>query len=61
MIEFWNENKKIKNKYRWNYCHHMHMLLLLGDNHRIPLLHIAKRFIYITEIKNVLMSLRLDI
>ena len=51
IIEVWNENKKIKNKYRWNYCHHMPMLPLLGDNHRLPLLHIAKSFIWINETK----------
>ena len=47
MIAVGNENKKIKNKDRWSYCHHMLMLALLGSNHRLPLLHIAKRFIWI--------------
>ena len=39
MIAVGNNNKKIKNKDRWNYCHHMTMLTLLGDNHYLPLLH----------------------
>ena len=45
MIEIGNKNKKIKNKDKWNYCHHMPILPLLGDNHRLPLLHMDKRFI----------------
>ena len=36
-----NEDKKIKNKGRWNYFHHMPMLSLLGANHRLPLFHMA--------------------
>ena len=55
------ENKKTRNKDRWNYCHHMPMLSLLGANHRLTLFHMAKRFIWINETKNVLMSLQLDI
>ena len=49
MTEVGNENKKIKSKDRWNYCHHMTMLLLLGDNNRLPLLHMDKRFIWLEE------------
>ena len=41
MIEVGNEDKKNKNKYRWNYCHHMHMLSLLGANNCLPLFHMA--------------------
>ena len=37
MISVGNENKTIKNKDRWNYFHHMPILPLLGDNHRLPL------------------------
>ena len=37
MIAVRNENKKSKNKDRWNYCHHMPILPLLGTNHRLPL------------------------
>ena len=29
----------------------MHILLLLGDNHVLPLLHMAKSFIWIEETK----------
>ena len=49
MIEVGNENKKIKNKDRWNYCHHMPMLPLLGANHCLPLLHMSKCFIWLNE------------
>ena len=61
MISVGNENKTIKNKDRWNYFHHMPILPLLGDNHCLPLWHMAKRFIWLEETKNILMSLRLDI
>ena len=47
MIAVGNKNKNIKNKYRWNYCHHMPILPLLRANHLLPLLHKAKRFIWI--------------
>ena len=50
MTEVGNKNK-IKNKYRWNYCHHIPMLSLLGANHRLPLFHMAKRCILINEKK----------
>ena len=49
MIEFGNQNIKIKNKYKWNYCHHMPMLPLLGANHRLPVLNMAKLFIWIED------------
>ena len=45
MIELGTRTKKIKNKDRWNYYHHMPMLLLLGGNHLLPLLHMSKKFI----------------
>ena len=38
-------------KYRWNYCHLLPMLSLLGANHRLPLFHMGKRFIWINETK----------
>ena len=44
-IEVGDENEKIKNKDRWNYFHRMPILPLLGANHRLPLLHMTKRFI----------------
>ena len=44
------KNKKIKNKEDiWNYCHHVPMLPLLGDNHRLPLFHMAKKTIWLEE------------
>ena len=49
IIEVGNGNGKNKNKSRWNYCHHMPILSLLGANHRLTLLHMAKRFIWIGE------------
>ena len=51
MIEIGNENEKNKYNDKWNYCHHMPILPLLGDNHRLPLLHMNKRFIYLEETK----------
>ena len=45
MISVGNRNKKNKNKDRWNYCHHMPMLQLLGANNRLPLFHMAEHFI----------------
>ena len=47
MIEIGNEKVKIKNKYKWNYYHHMPILPLLGANHHLPLLYMDKRFICI--------------
>ena len=46
MIEIGNKNEKLKNKYRWNYCHNFTILPLLGANHRLPLLYMAKSFLY---------------
>ena len=54
MIAVGKENKKIKNKDRWNCCHHMPMLPLLGDNHPLSLLHMARRFIWINETKKLI-------
>ena len=51
MIAVRNENKQNKNKDRWNYCHRMHILSLLGGNHRLPFFRMAKRFIWINETK----------
>ena len=61
IIAVGNKNKKIKNKYRYNYFNHMLMLSLLGSNQNQPLFHMAKRFIWINETKNVLTSFQLDI
>ena len=49
MIEIGENNGKIKNKDRWNYCHRMPMFPLLGANHLLPLLHMDKRFICLEE------------
>ena len=51
MIAVGNENKTIKVRNRCNYCHNMPILLLLGANHRLPLLHMDKRFIWLNETK----------
>ena len=51
MIAVGNENKKIKNKDIWNYCHRMPMLSLFGANHRLPLFHMAKHHIWLNETK----------
>ena len=61
MIKVGNENKKIKNKDRWNHFNHIPMQSLLGGNHRLPLFHMAKSFIWIEEEKNVLTIFLLDI
>ena len=49
MIEAVNKNEKIKNKDRWKYCHNFPILPVLGVNHSLPLLHIAKSYIWINE------------
>ena len=51
MIEIGKENEKIKNKGKWYYCHHMRIFPFWGDNHRLPLLHMDKQFIWIEETK----------
>ena len=51
MISFGNDDKNNNNKDRWNYCHHMTVLSLLGANYRLPLFHMAKLFIWLTETK----------
>ena len=61
MIAVGNENKKINNKDRCSYCYHCTMLSLLGVNHRLPLFHMDKPFIWLNEAKNILMNLQLDV
>ena len=51
MIEVGNENKKIYKKDRWDHCNHILMQSLLGNNHRLPLFHISKSFIWLEESK----------
>ena len=48
MIKIVNNSKKMK-IYNWKYCHHFPILPLLGDNHRLLLLHKDKRFIWLEE------------
>ena len=60
MIEVGNEKNNNNNKDRWNYCHRMPMLSLLGWNHRLPIFHLDKTIFGLMK-KNILMSLRLDI
>ena len=43
--------KKIKNKDRFNHCNNITMQSLLGTNHRLPLSHMAKSYIWL-ELKN---------
>ena len=45
------ENKKNIVKDKWNYCHRIPMLSLLGANHRLPIFHMVKHFIWINETK----------
>ena len=42
-----------KYKDKWNYCHHIYMLSLLGENHRLLLFHMDKRFIWNNETKKL--------
>ena len=51
MIDIGNKNEKIRNKDKWNYYHHFPILPLMGDNHRLTLLNMAKSFICIEETK----------
>ena len=43
--------KKIQNQDKWNYYNHMPMQSLLGAYHRLPLLHMAKSYIWLEETK----------
>ena len=61
MIAVGKEKEKIRNKDRWNYCHHMPMLSFLGVNHSLLLLHMTKRLFFLKKHMNLLMILRLDI
>ena len=50
IITVGNKNQK-KFKDRWNYCNNIPMLSLFGANHRLPLFHMAKHFIWLNETK----------
>ena len=47
LIEIGKENENFKNRDKWNYFHHMPILLLFGASHCLPLLYMSKRFICI--------------
>ena len=49
MIEIGNMNEKNQNKDRWNYCQNFPILTLLGGNHCLPILHMAKDILYLHE------------
>ena len=55
------ENKKIQTQDKWCQLSFMGVQSLLGTNHRLPLSHMAKSYIWIEEEINVLMSSLLDI
>ena len=46
----WEQERKNQKQDRWDYFHLMPMLPLLGTNHHLWLLHMAKDFIWIEEI-----------
>ena len=43
------ENKTIENKYKWNQFYILYMQYLLGNNHHMPLSHMAKSYIWLEE------------
>ena len=49
MIEIGNKNEKNENKDRWNYCQHFPIFPLLGANHRLPILHMAKNILWVHD------------
>ena len=56
IIEVGNDNEKMKNKDTWNYCHHMPIFKLLGANNRLPLINMARIFIWIEETEELINS-----
>ena len=44
-------NQKERKKRQWNHFNHMPMQSLMGDYHRLPLLYMAKSYIWIEETK----------
>ena len=58
-IEVGNE-KNIKNKDIWDYCNHMPMLSLLGENHRLPLFNMDKRFTWLNETKRLINEFKIE-
>ena len=55
------KNKTIGTKDKWNQLNLIDIQSLLGTNHRLPLSHMAKSYIWLEEKINVLMSYLLDI
>ena len=51
ILEVGCQNKKNQTQDKWNHLNHMHMQSLLGTNHRLPLSHMAKSYIWIEETK----------
>ena len=43
------ENKTIQTKDKWNQLNFMDIQSLLGSNHRLPLSHMAKSYIWLEE------------
>ena len=43
------QNKTIQSRYKWNHLNLMHIQSVLGNNHHIPLSHMAKRYIWLEE------------
>ena len=40
---------KINNQDKWNYCNNFPLLLVLGVNHRLTLLHVSNKIIYFND------------
>ena len=49
ILEVGHENKKIETKGKWNKLNLIDIQSLLGNNHCLPLSHMAKRFICLEE------------
>ena len=60
MIEVINENKKLK-QIQMELLSPYAYVIIVGVNNRLSLFHMAIRFIWLNETKNVLMRLKLDI
>ena len=61
MTKFEKENKEIRRKDKWEYCDVILLLLMLGVNHRLPLLHMSIFLFLLVQQKNVLINLQLEI
>ena len=54
-------NKTVETKHKWNKIHLLSMESVLGDNCRIPLIHMSKRKIILKKQMNASMSFLLHI